>query len=209
MSNFAQELKQQADIVRVIGNYIKLKKTGAQNFSGLCPFHNEKTPSFSVHATRQFFHCFGCGASGDVFAFVQRIENISFPEAIRSVAERLEIPLPKQNFSSPMEAKDAKERVALIEIHEQACTFFQEELRKPEGARAREYLKGRELSEEAVQQFRLGFAPDSGFQLRDYLRGKFSDDLLKLSGLFSWKEEAKDDNSQQRAAMYSKFRSRV
>jgi DNA primase len=209
MSNFAQELKQQADIVRVIGDYIKLKKTGAQNFSGLCPFHNEKTPSFSVHATRQFFHCFGCGASGDVFAFVQKIENISFPEAIRSIAERLEIPLPKQDFSSPMEAKDAKERAALIELHELACTFFQEQLRKPEGARAREYLKGRELNEEAGQQFRLGFAPDSGFLLRDYLRGRFPDDLLKLSGLFSWKDEPKSDDSQQRAAMYSKFRSRI
>ena len=203
MSNFAQELKQQVDIVRVIGDYIKLKKTGAQNFSGLCPFHNEKTPSFSVHATRQFFHCFGCGASGDVFAFVQKIENVSFPEAIRSVAERLEIPLPRQNFSSPMEAKDAKERAALIEIHEQACTFFQEQLRRPDAARAREYLKARELSDEAVQKFRLGFAPDSGFLLRDYLRGKFSDDLLKLSGLFSWKRPTIPRN---RATRLERFR---
>jgi DNA primase len=209
MSNFAQELKQQADIVRVIGDYIKLKKTGAQNFSGLCPFHNEKTPSFSVHATRQFFHCFGCGASGDVFAFVQKIENVSFPEAIRSVAERLGIPLPKQNFSSSMEAKDAKERSALIDIHELACNFFQEQLRKPDAARAREYLKSRELSDEAVQRFRLGFAPDSGFLLRDYLRVRFSDDLLKLSGLFSWKDEPNDGDAQQRLAMYSKFRSRI
>jgi DNA primase len=209
MSNFAQELKQQADIVRVIGDYIKLKKAGAQNFSGLCPFHNEKTPSFSVHATRQFFHCFGCGASGDVFAFVQKIENVSFPEAIRSVAERLGIPLPKQNFSSSMEAKDAKERSALIDIHELACNFFQEQLRKPDAARAREYLKSRELSDEAVQRFRLGFAPDSGFLLRDYLRVRFSDDLLKLSGLFSWKDEPNDGDAQQRLAMYSKFRSRI
>jgi DNA primase len=209
MSNFAQELKQQADIVRVIGDYIKLKKAGAQNFSGLCPFHNEKTPSFSVHATRQFFHCFGCGASGDVFAFVQKIENVSFPEAIRSVAERLGIPLPKQNFSSSMEAKDAKERSALIDIHELACNFFQEQLRKPDAARAREYLKSRELSDEAVQTFRLGFAPDSGFLLRDYLRVRVSDDLLKLSGLFSWKDEPNDGDAQQRLAMYSKFRSRI
>jgi DNA primase len=209
MSNFAQELKQQADIVRVIGDYIKLKKAGAQNFSGLCPFHNEKTPSFSVHATRQFFHCFGCGASGDVFAFVQKIENVSFPEAIRSVAEQLGIPLPKQNFSSSMEAKDAKERSALIDIHELACNFFQEQLRKPDAARAREYLKSRELTDEAVQRFRLGFAPDSGFLLRDYLRVRVSDDLLKLSGLFSWKDEPNDGDAQQRLAMYSKFRSRI
>src|SRR5207302_1584108 len=82
--DFAYTLKQQADIVRVVGDYVKLKKAGAQNFSGLCPFHSEKTPSFSVHATRQFFHCFGCGASGDVFSFVQKIENITFPEAVRA-----------------------------------------------------------------------------------------------------------------------------
>jgi DNA primase len=209
MSNFAQELKQQADIVRVIGDYVKLKKTGTQNFSGLCPFHNEKTASFSVHATRQFFHCFGCGASGDVFAFVQKIENISFPEAIRSVAQRLNIALPKQNFSSDFEAKDARERAALVEIHELACNFFQEQLRRPDAARAREYLKARELSDEAVQKFRLGFAPDSGFLLRDHLRSRFSDDLLKLSGLFSWKDETNDGAPQQRLAMYSKFRSRI
>ncbi len=211
MPDFAQELKQQADIVRVIGDYIKLKKTGAQNFSGLCPFHNEKTPSFSVHATRQFFHCFGCGESGDVFKFVQKIESITFPEAIRSVAQRLGIPMPKQGFSSPLEAREAKERTALIEIHEHTCNFFQEQLRRPEGARAREYLKGRELTDEAARQFRIGFAPDSGFVLRDALRGKFSDDLLKISGLFSWKDApaGKEADPQSRQAVYSKFRNRI
>ncbi|HEY7353933.1 MAG TPA: CHC2 zinc finger domain-containing protein, partial [Terriglobales bacterium] len=80
-NDFAQNLKLQADIVRVVGEYVTLRKAGAQNYSGLCPFHKEKTPSFSVHATRQFYHCFGCGASGDVFSFVQKIENITFPEA--------------------------------------------------------------------------------------------------------------------------------
>jgi DNA primase len=108
-----------------------------------------------------------------------------------------------------MEAKDAKERSALIDIHELACNFFQEQLRKPDAARAREYLKSRELSDEAVQTFRLGFAPDSGFLLRDYLRVRVSDDLLKLSGLFSWKDEPNDGDAQQRLAMYSKFRSRI
>src|SRR6516165_9183461 len=96
-------VKQQADIVRVVGEYVKLRKSGAQNFQGLCPFHSEKTPSFSVHAMRQFFHCFGCGASGDVFAFVQKIENITFPEAVRAVAEKLGIPLPKMTYASPEE----------------------------------------------------------------------------------------------------------
>ena len=122
--DFAYTLKQQADIVRVVGDYVKLQKAGAQNFSGLCPFHSEKTPSFSVHATRQFFHCFGCGASGDVFSFVQKIENITFPEAVRAVAQKLNIPLPKASFGSPAEAKEAKLRTVLLDVHERACAFF-------------------------------------------------------------------------------------
>src|SRR5437762_13916933 len=141
--SFADTVKQQADIVRVIGDYVRLKKTGAQNFGSLCPFHKEKTPSFSVHATRQFFHCFGCGASGDVFSFVQKIENITFPEAVRAVAQKLGIALPKPTFSSPAEAKAAKLRTVPLEVHERACAFFEEQLRRPEGARAREYLAGR------------------------------------------------------------------
>ena len=94
-SDFKETVKLQADIVRIVGDYVKLKKAGAQNYSGLCPFHNEKTPSFSVHATRQFYHCFGCGVSGDVFSFVQKVENITFPEAVRAVAQKLGIALPK------------------------------------------------------------------------------------------------------------------
>src|ERR1700743_1287941 len=109
-TDFKESLKQQADIVRIVGDYVKLKKAGAQNFSGLCPFHNEKTASFSVHATRQFFHCFGCGGSGDVFSFIQKIENITFPEAVRAVAQKLGIALPKASFSSPAEAKEAQLR---------------------------------------------------------------------------------------------------
>src|SRR6266700_3219255 len=152
-ADFAQNLKLQTDIVRVVGEYVSLKKAGAQNYSALCPFHKEKTPSFSVHATRQFYHCFGCGQSGDVFSFVQKIENITFPEAVRAVAQKMGIPLPKQTFSSPAEAKEAKLRTVLLEIHERACAFFQECLRRPEGARAREYLSGRGLNEETIKQF--------------------------------------------------------
>src|SRR6201998_2558626 len=99
--DFAYTLKQQADIVRIVGDYVKLKKAGAQNFSGLCPFHSEKTPSFSVHATRQFYHCFGCGASGDVFSFLQKIENITFPEAVRLIAQKLGCPWRKVRFPRP------------------------------------------------------------------------------------------------------------
>src|SRR6267142_732177 len=98
VSDFAQSVKQQVDIVKVIEGYIRLRKAGAQNYSGLCPFHKEKSPSFSVHAMRQFFHCFGCGQSGDVFSFVQNIENITFPESVRAVAQKMGVPLPKQTF---------------------------------------------------------------------------------------------------------------
>src|SRR5689334_15793900 len=116
--DFASTVKQQADIVRIIGEYVKLKRSGAQNYSGLCPFHSEKTGSFSVHATRQFYHCFGCGASGDVFSFVQKIENITFPEAVRAVAQKLHIPLPKMTYSSPEEAQAARMRGGLLDIQE-------------------------------------------------------------------------------------------
>src|SRR4051795_6900121 len=151
--DFASTVKQQADIVRIIGEYIKLKKSGAQNYSGLCPFHQEKTGSFSVHATKQFYHCFGCGVSGDVFSFVQKIENITFPEAVRAVAQKLGIALPKQQYSGPAEAKEAALRGALIEMHEKASAFFEDQRRKPEGARAREYLASRGLTEEDIKTF--------------------------------------------------------
>jgi DNA primase len=204
--DFAYTVKQQADIVRVVSEYVKLKKAGAQNYSGLCPFHQEKTASFSVHSTRQFYHCFGCGASGDVFSFVQKIENITFPEAVRAVAQKVGVPLPQISYSSPAEAQEAKLRTALLHIHEQATDFFREQLRRPEGAQAREYLAGRGLNEETLAKFRMGYAPDSGFLLRDRLRGQFEEELLKASGLFSWKEEAENVS---RAALYCKFRNRV
>ena len=226
-TDFKEIVKQQADIVRLVGEYVKLKKVGAQNYSGLCPFHNEKTPSFSVHATLQFFHCFGCGVSGDVFSFVQKIENVTFPEAVRAVAQKLGIALPKLSYSSPAEAQDARLRTVLLEIHERAVAFFQECLRRPEGARAREYLAGRGLSLEVIRAFRIGYAPDSGFILKDRLKGEFDEEALRESGLFSWKhsdvpeekqspppDQVKLEASSQKPeaafqAMYSKFRNRV
>ncbi len=194
-SDFKDALKQQADIVRVVGDYVKLKKAGAQNYSGLCPFHNEKTPSFSVHATRQFFHCFGCGVSGDVFSFVQKVENITFPEAVRLIAQKLGVAMPKVEFSSPQEAREARLRMALLDVHERACAFFQDYLKRPEGAGARTYLAGRGLDEETIARFRIGYAPDSGFLLRDALRREFDEELLRESGLFSWKEEGSGKSS--------------
>jgi DNA primase len=190
-TDFKETLKQQADIVRIVGDYVKLKKAGAQNFSGLCPFHAEKTASFSVHATRQFFHCFGCGESGDVFTFIQKVENITFPEAVRLIAQKLGVPLPKLTFSSPAEARDAQVRMAQLDVHVRATQFFQDCLRRPEGANAREYLKGRGLDDETIARFRIGYAPDSGFVLRDALRREFDEELLRESGLFSWKEDSR------------------
>ena len=216
--DFAYLVKQQADIVRIVGDYVKLKKAGAQNYSGLCPFHGEKTPSFSVHATRQFFHCFGCGLSGDVFTFVQKIENITFPESVRAVAQKLGIAMPKTSFNTPQEAEDARLRTVLLEVHERAAAFFQEQLRRPEGAQAREHLAARGLSQDAIQQFRIGFAPDSGFVLRDRLKNEFPEETLRESGLFSWKQQEsprRDDSEKLKAdgqmpmAIYSKFRNRV
>src|SRR6266498_304926 len=187
-SDFAQTLKQQADIVRVVGDYVSLKKAGGENYAGLCPFHKEKTASFTVSATKQFYYCFGCHASGDVFKFVQTIENISFPEAIRAVAQKMGVPLPRQTFNTEAEARDAKIRAALVDIHERASSFFQECLWRSDGARAREYLAGRGLDEDTIRKFRVGFAPDSGFLLKDRLKGEFSEEIFRESGLFSWKE---------------------
>lgn len=203
--DFAQIVKQQADIVRIIGEYVRLKKSGAQNFSGLCPFHKEKTGSFSVHAVRQFFYCFGCHERGDVFAFVQKIENISFPEAVKLVAQKCGIPLPKREFSSAEEIEENRQRGKLLELHEVATAWFEEQLRQPEAARAREYLTNRGLSPEAIRKFRIGYAPDSFTALRDRLQAVAPPEVLRLSGLVSSKEQP--DGSQ--GPLYSRFRKRI
>jgi DNA primase len=204
-SDFAQLVKQQADIVRIIGEYITLKKSGAGTMKGLCPFHGEKTASFSVHAVRQFYHCFGCNESGDVFSFVQKIENVGFPEAVKMVAQKCGIPLPKREFSSPEEAQESRQRGKLLELHDLATSWFEEQLRSSEGARAREYLTGRGLTTEAIAKFRIGYAPESFNALRDRLQGTAPPDLLRLSGLLSSKEQP--DGSA--GPLYSRFRKRI
>jgi DNA primase len=210
VSDFAQTVKQQADIVKVIEGYIRLRKSGAQNYSGLCPFHKEKSPSFSVHAVRQFYHCFGCQASGDVFSFVGKIENVGFPEAVRIVAQKCGIPLPKREFSSPEEAAGARLRARLLELHEKATAWFEEQLLGPEGAVAREYLAGRGLTPEGIKTFRIGYAPDSFNALRDRLSGMADDETLRASGLFSSKEvAAATDGKPQFGPIYDRFRKRV
>jgi len=206
MSDFAQTVKQQADIVKVIEGYIRLRNAGAQRFKGLCPFHKEKTPSFNVNGgSQQFFYCFGCQASGDVFSFVGKIENVTFPEAVRIVAQKCGIPLPKREFSSPEEAVEARLRTKFLELHETAATWFEEQMRGPEGALAREYLAGRGLSDEGIKKFRIGYAPDSFNALRDRLSGMADEATLRASGLFSSKEQ--EDGGHGR--IYDRFRKRV
>jgi len=205
VSDFAHSVKQQADIVKIVESYIRLRKAGATNYSGLCPFHKEKSPSFNVHAVRQFFHCFGCGVSGDVFTFVGKIENVTFPEAVRIVAQKCGIPLPKQEFSSPEQAAEARLRGKLLELHEAATLWFEEQLRGPEGAVAREYLAGRGLTPEGIKKFRIGYAPDSFNALRDRLSSMADAETLRASGLFSQKEQGDGTLG----PLYDRFRKRV
>ena len=210
MSDFAQTVKQQADIVKVIETYMRLRKAGASNYSGLCPFHKEKSPSFSVHAVRQFYHCFGCQASGDVFSFVGKIENVGFPEAVRIVAQKCGIPLPKKEFSSPEQAAESRQRMKLLDLHEAATAFFEDQLRGPEGAVAREYLAGRGLTPEGIKAFRIGWSPDSFNALRDRLSGMADAETLRASGLFSSKEiGAGPDGQPEFGPLYDKFRKRI
>jgi DNA primase len=189
----------------VIEGYIRLRKAGAQNYSGLCPFHKEKSPSFSVHAVRQFYHCFGCQASGDVFSFVGKIENVGFPEAVRIVAQKCGIPLPKKEFSSPEQAAESRQRMKLLELHEAATAFFEDQLRSPEGALAREYLAGRGLTPEGIKTFRIGYAPDGFNALRDRLSGMADNETLRASGLFSSKEQGDGTLG----PIYDRFRKRI
>ena len=204
MSDFAQSVKQQADIVKIVEGYIRLRKAGT-NYLGLCPFHKEKTGSFNVNGSRQFFYCFGCQVTGDVFTFVGKMENVGFPEAVRIVAQKCGIPLPKREFSSPEEAAGARLRGKLLDLHEAAAAWFEEQLRGPEGAVAREYLAGRGLTPEGIKAFRIGYAPDSFNALRDRLSGMADNETLRASGLFAWKEQG--DGSQ--GAIYDRFRKRV
>ena len=203
--NFAQTVKQQADIVKIIGDYVKLRKTGGQNYTGLCPFHKEKTGSFSVNAAHGYFYCFGCHEKGDVFTFVMKLDNVSFPEALRSVAAKCGIPLPKRDFNSPEEARDAGLRSQLVNAHEAATQYFEAQLKSPEAARAREYLTGRGVSPETIATFRIGYAPDDFNHMREALRAHFSEEVLRASGIFSAKEQ--EDGSQ--GQMYARFRKRI
>jgi DNA primase len=178
-------VKQQADIVRVVGEYVRLKKSG-QNFTGLCPFHSEKTPSFAVHPVKQIYHCFGCGVGGDVFKFVMEMEKCEFPEALRIVAEKCGIAMPAPRERSPEEKKENQVRSALVEMHREAAAFFVRQLEGTlEGKAARAYLEDRGLDADALAWFGIGYAPSGGEALYRHLKGKYPDKLIDVSGLVS------------------------
>jgi len=198
--SFADRVKQQADIVRVVGEYVRLKKSG-QNFTGLCPFHGEKTPSFAVHPVKQIFHCFGCGKGGDVFSFVMEMEKCQFPDAVRIVAEKCGIAIPRPKERSPEERKENQQRAALVEIHREAQAFFVKQLETTaEGKAARAYLEDRGLDAEAIARFGIGYAPSGGDTLLRFLKQKYAEKLLVESGLVS-----RDQNGR----LFDRFRRRI
>src|SRR3984893_3342389 len=198
--SFADRVKQQADIVRVVGEYVQLKKAG-QSFRGLCPFHSEKTASFNVHPTRQIYHCFGCGKGGDVFSFVMEMEKCEFPDAIRVVAEKCGIAIPRPKERSPEERKENQQRAALVEMHREAQTFFVKQIEGTlEGKAARAYLEDRGLDKTAMDRFGIGYAPSGGDLLLRFLRAKYPENLLVESGLVS---------RDQSGRMFDRFRRRI
>ena len=198
--SFAEKVKQQADIVRVVGEYVRLKKSG-QNFTGLCPFHAEKSPSFAVHPTKQIYHCFGCGVGGDVFKFVMEMEKCAFPEAIRIVAEKCGISIPRPKERSPEERKENQQRTVLVEMHREAQTFFVKQLEGTlEGKAARAYLEDRGLDKDALARFGIGYAPSGGDLLLRHLKSKYAEKLLADSGLIS---------RDQSGRLFDRFRRRI
>ena len=177
-----EEVRSRNDIVDVIGGYVRLQKKGSSYF-GLCPFHNEKTGSFSVTPSKQMFYCFGCGAGGNVFTFLMKYENYTFGEAMQTLADRVGIELPKQELSDAQK-READERSKLLEINKEAAKYFYALLRNPRGTRAYEYFKKRQLDDETMQRFGLGYSDQYSDDLYRYLRKKgYDDEILKKSGL--------------------------
>lgn len=178
------EVRNRSDIVRLVGSYVKLKKAGI-NYTGLCPFHNEKTPSFIVSPTRQTYKCFGCGKGGNAITFVMEYENYTFPEALKFLAEQNGITLPERELSGS-ERSAAFERKQLTELYRFAATYYYKMLRSPKGQHAYEYLTNRKLSDETIRKFGLGFSDGS---LYDALKAEgYKDDFLSKSGMFTYSE---------------------
>lgn len=196
--DFVEQLKSSVDIVKTIGEYVRLKRVGSTpRYMGLCPFHSEKTPSFSVHMSHQFFKCFGCGVGGDVIKFVMEIERISFVEALKLLSERNGIAMPKREYSDP----ESKLRGALQEMHEIAAAAFQKNLSGPAGADARNYVTARGVSPDQIAEFGLGLSEASGQQLIRMLEPRFAAEQLDASGLVMKRQDG--------SGFFDRFRGRL
>lgn len=183
-----EEVRTRNDIVDVVSGYVRLQKKGS-SYWGLCPFHNEKSPSFSVNGDRQIYHCFGCGVGGNVYTFLMNYENYSFPEAVQMLAERAGVQLPEPDESEGARRRQNR-RARLLEVNKEAAKYFYYQLRGPHGEVGRRYLKKRELSDETMNRFGLGYAGQNSEALIQYLRGKgFEDDLIQEAGLGSHSEK--------------------
>ena len=182
-----EEVRSRNDIVDVVGQYVRLQKKGNTYF-GLCPFHNEKTGSFSVSPHKQMYYCFGCGAGGNVFTFLMQYENFTFGEAMQSLADKVGVELPKYEMNEAQK-KEADKRAKLLEINKEAAKYFYTLLRNPRGQRAYDYFKKRELTDETMQKFGLGYSDQYSDDLYRYLRSKgYTDDILKETGLITFDE---------------------
>lgn len=183
-----EEIRSRSDIVDVVSGYVKLQKKGANHW-GCCPFHNEKTPSFAVNGNKQMYHCFGCGAGGNVYTFIMNYENHTFPEAVKMLADRAGVQIPEPEISE--EAKKRESRKArLLEVNKEAAKFFYYQLRSTRGEIGQQYFKRRMLTEETMGKFGLGYAGKNGAELVQYLRKKgFEDDIIKDAGLASHSEK--------------------
>ena len=183
-----EEVRQRNDIVDIISGYVNLKKKGG-NYFGLCPFHNEKSASFSVSPGKQMYYCFGCGAGGNVFTFIMNYENYTFAEAIKLLADRAGIALPEIEDSKEAREKENR-RKTLLQINKEAATYFYYQLRAPQGRVGLDYLKGRQLSDETMNRFGLGYSNKTSNDLCQYLRHKgYSDELIRESGVAVFNEK--------------------
>lgn len=183
-----EEIRARNDIVDVLSGYMKLQKKGG-NYWACCPFHNEKTASFSVSQNKQMYHCFGCGVSGNVYTFIMKYENYSFPEAVKVLADRVGVELPRMEYSKEQKERENK-RARLLEVNREAAKFFYYQLRQPHGAIGYQYLQKRELTDETMHRFGLGYAGKNGAELVQYLRQKgFEDELIKEAGLANYSEK--------------------
>ena len=187
-----EEVRTRNDIVDVISGYVKLQKKGS-NYFGLCPFHNEKSPSFSVSPQKQMYYCFGCGAGGNVITFIMEYENYTFPEALKVLADRAGVKLPEVEYSKEEKAR-ADKRSVLLEINKLAANYFYYQLHQPQGKIGYDYFKGRQLSDDTIRRFGLGFSNKTSSDLYHYLRSKgYGDDILKETGLVTMEERGTYD----------------